>query len=42
MVEEWKSLTGRDLDKLNEEAKKAGYPIVIVPAEKNKDEKPEE
>ena len=31
--EEWKSLTGRDLDKLNEEAKKAGYPIVIVPAE---------
>ena len=39
--QEWKSLTERDLDKLNEEAKKGGYPTVIVPAEKKeKEEKP--
>ncbi len=37
--EEWKSLTERDLEKLNDEAKKEGYPIVIVPAEgKEKEE----
>jgi hypothetical protein len=39
--EEWKSLLERDLDKRNDEAKKGGYPIVIVPAvEKDKGEKP--
>ncbi len=35
--EEWKSLKEHDLEKLNDEAKKEGYPFVIVPAEK-KDE----
>ncbi len=37
--EEWKSLKERDLEKLNDEAKKEGYPFVIVPAEgKEKEE----
>ena len=35
--EEWKSLKERDLEKLNDEAKKEGYPFVIVPAEKGKE-----
>jgi hypothetical protein len=39
--EEWKSLKDRDLEQLNDEAKKTGYPFVIVPAEKkDKDEEP--
>ena len=38
--EEWKSLKERDLDKLNDEAKKDGYPFVIVPAEKKEKEEP--
>jgi hypothetical protein len=35
--EEWKSLKDHDLEKLNDEAKKEGYPFVLVPAEKEKD-----
>ena len=35
--EEWKSLKEHDLEKLNDEAKKGGYPFVIVPAEKGKE-----
>ena len=32
--EEWKSLKEHDLEKLNDQAKKGGYPFVIVPAER--------
>ncbi|HVS36378.1 MAG TPA: hypothetical protein VMS17_12500 [Gemmataceae bacterium] len=39
--QEWKSLTEHELDKLNEEAKKGGYPIVIVPVEKKEKEEKE-
>jgi hypothetical protein len=35
--EEWKSLKEHDLEKLNDEAKKEGYPFVLVPPEKEKD-----
>ena len=38
--EEWDSLKERDLQALNEQAKKQGFPIVIVPAEgKEKDKR---
>jgi photosystem II stability/assembly factor-like uncharacterized protein len=38
--EEWKSLIGKDLEQLNEQAKKQGYPFVIVPAEEKEEKKP--
>jgi cell fate (sporulation/competence/biofilm development) regulator YlbF (YheA/YmcA/DUF963 family) len=34
-LEEWKNLMAKDLVKLNEDAKKLDYPIVIVPVVKN-------